>query len=81
MGRNPCASGSQSGILWLLRVGVGYLEAEMFLSGVCLHLTYDDSQYLLLYEIYQDEEMPLMLSKETIAQQCRSGQQSDRNEG
>ena len=54
----------------------GYLVAEMFLSGVCLHLTYDDSQYLLLYEIYQDEEMPLMLSKETIGQQCCCGQQS-----
>ena len=69
--------------MWLLRAELweGYLVAEMFLSGVCLHLTYDDSQYLLLYEIYQDEEMPLMLSKETIAQQCRSGQQSDRNEG
>ena len=60
------------GILWMLMstwgsVGVLVSRNVSFwcVSPVQWRLsiqTDDDSQYLLLYEIYQDEEMPLMLS-------------------
>ena len=65
------------GILWMLMstwgsVGVLVSRNVSFwcVSPVQWRLsiqTDDDSQYLLLYEIYQDEEMPLMLSWQGLA--------------